>query len=84
MAISVTVRPDRVTATGVIAPYPVRQVSPVAVARATVNPFVAGVRGVGPTLSGPNQVATYTNFGPRYRAHNASPWQWIKAKMGWR
>lgn len=45
-------RPDRVTKTGVIAPYPIRQYSPVALARNTIVPFVNGVRPMGPQLSG--------------------------------
>ena len=61
------IRPDRVTATGVIAPYPVRQQNPVAIARETVNPFIAGIRQMGlsgccgfgaPTSNMSNQVVT--------------------------
>jgi len=39
-------RPDRVTKTGVIAPYPVRQYDPVYLARQTIWPFLQGIRGV--------------------------------------
>jgi len=41
------IRPDRVTATGVVAPYPVRQQNPVSIARETVNPFISGIRRMG-------------------------------------
>lgn len=43
-------RPDRVTKTGVIAPYPIRQYSPVALARNTIRPFINDVRPGGPQL----------------------------------
>jgi len=51
------VRPDRTYSTGVIAPYPIRSESPVAVARSTINPFVSEVRSTGPALSGSDEQA---------------------------
>jgi hypothetical protein len=53
MTVQYLPRPDRVTATGVIAPYPVRQFSPVTLAQQTIWPFITGVRGVGPTWQEP-------------------------------
>lgn len=44
-------RPDAVTRTGVIEPMWVRQVSPVDMARHTIDPFIASVRGRGPAVS---------------------------------
>lgn len=44
-------RPDAVIKTGVIEPYWIRQVSPVDVARHTIDPFIASVRGPGPAVS---------------------------------
>lgn len=44
-------RPDAITRTGVIQPMWVRQVSPVDMARHTVDPFLASVRGPGPAVS---------------------------------
>jgi len=43
-------RADRITRTGVIDPYYVRQISPVDVARMTINPFLQSVRGNGPAV----------------------------------
>jgi hypothetical protein len=40
-------RPDMVTRTSVVEPYNIRQVSPVAVARETINPFIHGIRAAG-------------------------------------
>jgi len=54
-------RPDAVTRTGVIEPMWVRQVSPVDMARHTVDPFIDSVRGRGPAVSPspePEQIAT--------------------------
>jgi hypothetical protein len=48
MHLSYLPRPDRVTATGVIAPYPIRQYDPVYLARKTIWPFIQGIRPVGP------------------------------------
>ena len=54
MALSITyVRPDRVTKTGVIAPYPIRQNDPVALARNVLGPFIRGIRGSGPVYQNP-------------------------------
>lgn len=44
-------RPDAITRTGVIEPMWVRQVSPVDMARHTIDPFIASVRGRGPAVS---------------------------------
>jgi len=44
-------RPDAITRTGVIQPMWVRQVSPVDMARHTIDPFIASVRGAGPAVS---------------------------------
>jgi hypothetical protein len=44
-------RPDAITRTGVIEPMFVRQVSPVDMARHTIDPFIASVRGAGPAVS---------------------------------
>lgn len=44
-------RPDAITRTGVIEPMWVRQVSPVDMARHTIDPFLASVRGRGPAVS---------------------------------
>ncbi len=43
-------RPDRVTKTGVIAPYPIRQCDPVKLARNTIRPFINDIRPMGPQL----------------------------------
>jgi hypothetical protein len=73
MALTATlVRPDRVYATGVVAPYPIRQESPVAIARGTLDPFLVGVRQVGPTTLG--------NAGPALRAARA--YSGAQPKMG--
>ncbi len=48
MQLSYLPRPDRVTSTGVIAPYPIRQYDPVYLARKTIWPFIQGIRPVGP------------------------------------
>lgn len=54
MALSMTyVRPDRVIKTGVIAPYPIRQYSPVALARNVIRPFINGIRPNGPVYQNP-------------------------------
>lgn len=53
-------RPDVVTRTGVIEPFWTRVVSPVTVARHTIDPFVASVRPWGPAVAptpSPRQVA---------------------------
>ena len=44
-------RPDRVIKTGVIAPYPIRQCNPVALARQTIQPFINDIRPMGPQLN---------------------------------
>jgi hypothetical protein len=44
-------RPDAITRTGVIQPMWARQVSPVDMARHTIDPFIASVRGPGPAVS---------------------------------
>jgi hypothetical protein len=44
-------RPDAITRTGVIEPMWIRQVSPVDMARHTIDPFIASVRGAGPAVS---------------------------------
>jgi len=44
-------RPDAITRTGVIEPMWVRQVSPVDMARHTIDPFIASVRGRGPAVA---------------------------------
>jgi len=82
MAISVTIRPDRVTATGVIAPYPIEQRNPVAIARQTINPFVQGIRSTGPQLSGPNQIATVV-AAPRMHGVWAKIRAALKMAKGW-
>lgn len=54
-------RPDAVMKTGVIEPMWVRQVSPVDMARHTIDPFIDAVRGRGPAVSPspqPEQIAT--------------------------
>lgn len=48
----VFLRPDHVTRSGVVTPFPIRSMSPVAAARGTVTTFVDSVRRMGPTLSG--------------------------------
>lgn len=88
MAISVMLRPDRVTATGVVAPYPVREENPVKVAQNTVNPFIYGIRSGGPALSGPNQVASIVSPGHQKKMMYPSRvadgfWDQIKAKHLW-
>lgn len=53
-------RPDAVTKTGVIEPMWIRQVSPVDMARHTIDPFIDSVRGRGPAVSpspAPEQIA---------------------------
>lgn len=47
------VRPDRVTRTSVIAPYPIRQNDPVALARNVLIPFINGIRPTGPVYQNP-------------------------------
>jgi hypothetical protein len=44
-------RPDAITRTGVIQPMFVRQVSPVDMARHTIDPFINSVRGAGPAVA---------------------------------
>lgn len=44
-------RPDAITRTGVIEPMWIRQVSPVDMARHTIDPFIESVRGRGPAVS---------------------------------
>jgi len=44
-------RPDAITRTGVIEPMWIRQVSPVDMARHTIDPFINSVRGPGPAVS---------------------------------
>lgn len=44
-------RPDRVTKTGVIAPYPIRKCDPVTLARNTIRPFINDIRPMGPQLN---------------------------------
>lgn len=44
-------RPDAVIKTSVIEPMWIRQVSPVDMARHTIDPFIASVRGAGPAVS---------------------------------
>jgi hypothetical protein len=44
-------RPDAVTKTGVIQPMWIRQLSPVDMARHTIDPFIASVRGPGPAVN---------------------------------
>lgn len=44
-------RPDAIIKTSVIQPMWVRQVSPVDMARHTIDPFIASVRGAGPAVS---------------------------------
>jgi hypothetical protein len=44
-------RPDAITRTGVIEPMWIRQVSPVDMARHTIDPFINSVRGAGPAVS---------------------------------
>ena len=44
-------RPDAVTRTGVIQPMWIRQLSPVDMARHTIDPFIASVRGPGPAVN---------------------------------
>jgi hypothetical protein len=44
-------RPDAITRTGVIEPMWIRQVSPVDMARHTIDPFIASVRAPGPGVS---------------------------------
>lgn len=44
-------RPDAIIKTGVIEPMWIRQVSPVDMARKTINPFIDSVRGPGPAVS---------------------------------
>jgi len=50
-------RPDAVTRTGVPAPYGIRFVDPVEVARHTIDPFILGIRPMGPTVA-PRPTAT--------------------------
>lgn len=53
-------RPDFVMKTGVIEPMWIRQVNPVDMARHTIDPFIASVRGPGPAVSPspqPEQIA---------------------------
>jgi hypothetical protein len=45
-------RPDAVTRTSVVEPYDIRQVSPVDVARGTINPFIYGIRAPGAMAPG--------------------------------
>lgn len=44
-------RPDAITRTGVIEPMWIRQVSPVDMARHTIDPFITSVRGRGPAVA---------------------------------
>lgn len=53
MAFSASIiRPDRVTSTGVVSAFPIRQIGPVRAARDTIGPFVNMIRSAGPSLSG--------------------------------
>src|SRR5271154_2998050 len=49
-------RPDFVYRTGVIEPWDINAYDPVAVARATIDPFVYGIRAMGPPAA-PTMVA---------------------------
>lgn len=46
-------RPDAVYRTGVIQPYPIRQVGPVGLSRKYIQPFVGSVRPMGPSVVAP-------------------------------